>query len=142
MAREVKVSGRTVYLPDREEWELCDSPATPERVVEDIDRAWPGLVSSSPRRCGHCIHPAHVGMCTGRNGGTAHPCPCFHSSGGLESPPEPAPRAGPYALAVEVSGFVEHELLCSGCGEAATWNHGQFHFVPAPGGWRKCGEWR
>lgn len=81
MAREVRVSGRTVYLPDREEWE--------------------------------------------------------------ETPTEPAPRAGPYALTVEVSGFVEHELRCSGCGEVATsWNHGQFHYVPAPGGWRKCGEWR
>lgn len=80
MAREVKTSGRTVYLPDREEWE--------------------------------------------------------------ETPTEPAPRAGPYALTVEVSGFVEHELRCSECGEAATWNHGQFHYVPAPGGWRKCGEWR
>lgn len=82
MAREVKVSGRTVYLPDREDWE--------------------------------------------------------------ETPTEPAPRAGPYALTVEVSGFVEHEPRCSGCGEAL--KEGQIrwrsHYVPAPGGWRKCGEWR
>ena len=47
MAREVKISGRTVYLTDRDEWE--------------------------------------------------------------ETPTEPAPRAGPYALGFEVSGFVEHE---------------------------------
>ena len=47
MAREVRVSGRTVYLPDRDEWE--------------------------------------------------------------ETPTEPAPRAGPYALGFEVSGFVTHE---------------------------------
>jgi hypothetical protein len=83
MAREVRVSGRTVYLPDREEWE--------------------------------------------------------------ETPTEPAPRAGPYALTVEVSGFVEHERRCSGCGEAppSTLEYpSQHHFVPAPGGWRKCGEWR
>ena len=60
MAREVKVGGRTVYLPDREEWEVCrdewevcDSPATPERVAEDIDRAWPGLVRSD-LRCSGC----------------------------------------------------------------------------------------
>lgn len=83
MAREVKTSGRTVYLPDREEWE--------------------------------------------------------------ETPTEPAPRAGPYALGhLEVSGFVTHEFRCSGCGE--TWKPGQmherYHWAPAPGGWRKCGEWR
>lgn len=82
MAREVKASGRTVYLPDREEWELCDSPATPERVAEDIDRAWPGLV--------------------------------------------------------------KHELRCTGCGK--TWKAGQmrerYHYAPAPGGWRRCGEWQ
>lgn len=84
MAREVKVSGRTVYLPDREEWE--------------------------------------------------------------ETPTEPAPRAGPYALGhLEVSGFVEHELRCSGCGEAppATFEYAnRYHYVPVRGGWRKCGEWR
>lgn len=84
MAREVKVSGRTVYLPDREEWE--------------------------------------------------------------ETPTEPAPRAGPYALGhLEVSGFVEHELRCSGCGEAprATFGYAsRYHYVPVRGGWRKCGEWR
>lgn len=84
MAREVKVSGRIVYLPDREEWE--------------------------------------------------------------ETPTEPAPRAGPYALGhLEVSGFVEHELRCSGCGEAppATFEYAnRYHYVPVRGGWRKCGEWR
>lgn len=85
MAREVRLSGRTVYLPDREEWELCDSPATPERVAEDIDRAWPGLV--------------------------------------------------------------KHELRCSGCGIQADGpptmgTSTMAHWVMAPGGWRKCGEWR
>ncbi len=83
MAREVKVSGRTVYLPDREEWE--------------------------------------------------------------ETPTEPAPRAGPYALGFEVSGFVTHELRCSGCGEPASAISvaiGQYHYVSEPGGWRRCGEWR
>ncbi len=86
MAREVKTSGRTVYLPDRDEWE--------------------------------------------------------------ETPTEPAPRAGPYALGFEVSGFVEHELRCSGCGkiaagpDATPTSPGRFHYVPAPGGWRRCGEWR
>lgn len=84
MAREVKVSGRIVYLPDREEWE--------------------------------------------------------------ETPTEPAPRAGPYALGhLDVSGFVEHELRCSGCGEAppATFEYAnRYHYVPVRGGWRKCGEWR
>lgn len=82
VAREVKVSGRTVYLPDRDEWE--------------------------------------------------------------ETPTEPAPRAGPYALAVEVSGFVTHEIRCSGCGMIAASRDmgGPYHYVPAPGGWRKCGEWR
>lgn len=35
------------------------------------------------RKCEHCIHDAHTGMCTGRNGGTGYPCPCIHSSGGL-----------------------------------------------------------
>ncbi len=86
MAREVKTSGRTIYLPDREERE--------------------------------------------------------------ETPTDPAPRAGPYALTVEVSGFVEHELRCSGCGEpqkevpVAQQINGRHHFVAEPGGWRKCGEWR
>lgn len=118
MAREVKVSGRTVYLTDRDEWE--------------------------------------------------------------ETPTEPAPRAGPYALSdevkatmlkglrreaeaerqriaeegrmfgFEVSGFVEHETRCSGCGKIATGpekvpiqlGRHVSHYVPAPGGWRKCGEWR
>lgn len=81
MAREVKVSGRTVYLPDREEWELSDKPATAEEMAERL---------------------------------------------------------------FEVSGFVTHEPRCSGCGE--TWKAGQllerYHYAPAPGGWRKCGEWR
>lgn len=35
------------------------------------------------RKCRHCVHDEHVGMCTGRNGGTAYPCPCIHSCGGL-----------------------------------------------------------
>jgi hypothetical protein len=30
------------------------------------------------RKCRHCIHDEHIGMCTGRNGGTAYPCPCHH----------------------------------------------------------------
>ena len=63
-----------------------------------------------------------------------------------ETPTEPAPRAGPYALGhLEVSGFVEHELRCSGCGEAppATFEYAnRYHYVPVRGGWRKCGEWR
>lgn len=37
------------------------------------------------RKCGNCIHDAHSGMCTGRNGGTAYPCPCHHSSGGMST---------------------------------------------------------
>lgn len=38
------------------------------------------------RKCRHCIHDEHSGMCTGRNGGTAYPCPCFHSSSGGGNP--------------------------------------------------------
>lgn len=30
------------------------------------------------RKCRFCIHHVHPGFCTGRNGGTAYPCPCFH----------------------------------------------------------------
>jgi hypothetical protein len=99
VAREVKISGRTVYLTDRDEWE--------------------------------------------------------------ETPTEPAPRAGPYALTVEVSGFVDHELYegppglgygvsdvvsgqiqCSSCGAPRDNAPGLDHWVVAPGGWRRCGEWR
>lgn len=80
MAREVKTSGRTIYLPDRDEWE--------------------------------------------------------------ETPTEPAPRAGPYALTVELSGVVKLYLQCSGCGERNETPPGQYHYIAAPGGWRKCGEWR
>jgi hypothetical protein len=80
MAREVSQGGRTLYLPEKEEWvELAAEP-----------------------------------------------------------------RSGPYAIAVEFSGYVTHELRCSVCGE--TWKAGQlrerYHYAPAPGGWRKCGEWR
>lgn len=32
------------------------------------------------RKCRHCIHDEHYGMCTGRNGGTAYPCPCHHDA--------------------------------------------------------------
>lgn len=55
--------------------------------VENKDRTGPRWCPGVPpaisvrRRCRHCIHSEHVGMCTGRNGGTAHPCPCFRSSG-------------------------------------------------------------
>lgn len=37
------------------------------------------------RKCAYCVHDEHAGMCTGRNGGTAYPCPCFHSSCGVEA---------------------------------------------------------
>lgn len=62
-----------------------------------------------------------------------------------ETPTEPAPRAGPYALGhLEVSGFGTHELRCSGCGEP--WREGvvneRYHWVQWHGGWRGCGEWR
>lgn len=80
MAREVKSSGRTIYLPDRDEWE--------------------------------------------------------------ETPTEPAPRMGPYALTVEVSGIVKHELRCSTCGALRGMALGSSHWLVWPGGWRKCGEWR
>lgn len=35
------------------------------------------------KRCRHCIHDEHAGMCTARNGGTAYPCPCVRSSCGV-----------------------------------------------------------
>ncbi len=36
------------------------------------------------RKCAGCAHGEHLGMCSGRNGGTAYPCPCLLSShGGL-----------------------------------------------------------
>ena len=83
MAREVKSSGRTIYLPDRDEWE--------------------------------------------------------------ETPTEPAPRMGPYALTVEsfgVSDVVSGQIKCSCCGAPRDKAPGPDHWVPALGGWRKCGEWR
>ncbi len=30
--------------------------------------------------CKHCNHSIHFGMCTGRNGQTANPCPCIHTT--------------------------------------------------------------
>lgn len=32
------------------------------------------------RKCSRCVHDEHRGFCTGRNGGTAYPCPCFHTA--------------------------------------------------------------
>lgn len=32
------------------------------------------------RKCAYCIHDEHIGLCHGRNGGTAYACPCFHST--------------------------------------------------------------
>lgn len=99
MAREVKTSGRTVYLPDRDEWE--ETPTEP--------RLPPGALEAMIRA---------------------------------------KAAEAEYALAVEVSGFVTHEIRCSGCGKIATGpdaaptSPGQYHYIPAPGGWRKCGEWR
>ncbi len=36
-------------------------------------------------KCKHCAHRAHTGFCTARNGTTAYPCPCIHSSSGVLS---------------------------------------------------------
>lgn len=129
MAREVRLSGRTVYLPDHEEWEEVPTLwRCPSCGVETTcrDRA---------EKLGHSRPPHKIGLCFTK----------MEPVKPEETPTEPVPRAGPYALGhLEVSGFVEHEPRCSGCGEP--WKAGQlrerYHFVAAPGGWRKCGEWR
>lgn len=38
------------------------------------------LSAPSRRKCSGCIHDAHIGMCTSRNGGTAYACPCTRST--------------------------------------------------------------
>lgn len=122
MAREVKTSGRTVYLPDREEWEEVPTLwRCPSCGVETTCR-------ERAEKLGHSRPPHKIGLCFTK----------------MEPVKPEEPRAGPYALTADVSGFVEHESQCSGCGE--TWKAGQlrerYHYAPAPGGWRKCGEWR
>jgi hypothetical protein len=127
MAREVKVSGRTVYLPDRDEWEpvptlwRCPSCGVETKSQERAEKL------------GHRRPPHKIGMCFTK----------------MEMVKPEEPRAGPYALvSFDVSGFVEHEIRCSGCGKIATGpdatptSPGRYHYVPAPGGWRRCGEWR
>jgi len=44
------------------------------------------------QRCRYCIHDEHLGMCTGRNGGTAYVCPCIHDTVHREEP-----QGGPHA---------------------------------------------
>lgn len=36
----------------------------------------PPVLATSQRRCRSCIHPAHLGTCTARSGGTAYACGC------------------------------------------------------------------
>jgi hypothetical protein len=145
VAREVKVSGRTVYLPDREEWE--ETPTLwrcPSCGVETTCR-------ERAEKLGHSRPPHKIGLCVTK----------MEPVKPEETPTKPTPRAGPYALTVEVSGFVEHELYegppglgygvsdvvsgqiqCSSCGAPRDNAPGLDHWVVAPGGWRRCGEWR
>lgn len=57
-----------------------------ERVVENKDAHGPRWCPGRPpsiatrRKCTGCVHDEHRGMCTGRNGGTAYPCPCIRTS--------------------------------------------------------------
>lgn len=172
MAREVKTSGRTVYLPDREEWEevptlwrcpSCGVETTCRERAEKLGHSRP------PHKIGLCftkmepVKPEDPEICWAQTSEailpplmkkpwppteTLAPDRVWFEAWGPK-PTAPTPRAGPYALAVEkygfeVSGFV-YELRCSECGEAPPSTleyHSQHHFVPVPGGWRKCGDWR
>lgn len=77
---------RSFFQRPRAGCSQCGGPVPDERC----DYSWPMCHECLPppaplpvrRKCGHCIHDTHRGMCTGRNGGTAYPCPCIHSSGG------------------------------------------------------------
>jgi len=167
VAREVKTSGRTVYLPDREEWEetptlwrcpSCGVKTTSRERAEKLGHSRPshkiGLcftkmepVKPEAEICWAQTSEAILPPLMKKPGPpteTLAPDRVWFEAWGPK-PTEPAPSAGPWPIGpFEVSGFVEHEPRCSGCGEP--WKAGQlrerYHYVPAPGGWRKCGEWR
>lgn len=113
MAREVKSSGRTIYLPDREEWEEVPTLwRCPSCGVETTCR-------EIAEKLGHSRPPHKIGLCVTK----------------MEPVKPEEPRAGPYALGFE-------RLRCSGCGVHRDRSPGPDHWAPAPGGWERCGEWR
>lgn len=77
---------RSFFQRPRAGCSQCGGPVPDDRR----DYAWPMCHGCLPptkplpvrRKCRRCIHGAHTGMCSGRNGGTGYPCPCIHSSGG------------------------------------------------------------
>lgn len=62
-------------MNDPKQWEIAAALAA--KCGLDWGR-WALGLTAHEGKCGHCIHKAHSGMCSGRNGGTAYPCPCFH----------------------------------------------------------------
>lgn len=63
----------------------CGAAVEPSRECYATPMCYACLPPPPPipvrRKCGHCIHDEHIGMCHGRNGGTAYVCPCYHSCG-------------------------------------------------------------
>lgn len=63
----------------------------PPQSVRDIP-------DPAPSKCEHCVHDAHLGMCTARNGGTANPCPCMKDRAASSWPPPVPPHHPPTGL--------------------------------------------
>lgn len=41
---------------------------------------WCYTCANRDKWCPRCPHPKHLGLCDGRNGQTANPCPCIRST--------------------------------------------------------------
>lgn len=54
----------------------CDVEESDE--LSDFNAMARAMTPPRLRKCRFCIHREHIGMCTGRSGGTANVCPCTH----------------------------------------------------------------